>query len=66
MFDTNENIKKPDLHFVDPNDRTEVEYLHSMYPWIDESAIKSAIEKHGPVRKHIEDYLSSLHRTHTA
>ncbi|MEP6556150.1 MAG: hypothetical protein ABJB11_21525 [Ferruginibacter sp.] len=60
MLDTNEDIKKPDLHFVDPKDHTEVEYLHSMYPWLSESAIKSAIEKHGPERKHIEDFLSGL------
>jgi len=61
MLDTKEEIKKIDLHYVDPKDHTEVEYLHSKYPWISEQEIRSVIEKQGPVRKHIEDYLSNYH-----
>lgn len=61
MSDTLENIKKPDLHYVDPKDHTEVEYLHSKYPWISENVIRSVIEKQGPERKHIEDYLDKYH-----
>jgi len=61
MLDTKEEIKKIDLHYVDPKDHTEVEYLHSKYPWISEKEIRSVIEKQGPERKHIEDYLSNYH-----
>ena len=61
MLDTREEIKKIDLHYVDPKDHTEVEYLHSKFPWISEKEIRSVIEKQGPERKHIEDYLSNYH-----
>ncbi|UEG49986.1 hypothetical protein LK994_00675 [Ferruginibacter lapsinanis] len=61
MLSTKEDIKKVDHHFVDPKDKTEVEYLHSKYPWISEKVIRSAIEKQGPERKNIEDYLDRYH-----
>jgi hypothetical protein len=61
MLDTIENIKKVDLHYVDPKDHSEVTYLHSKFPWISEKVIISAIEKQGPERKHIEDYLTRYH-----
>ena len=61
MLETRENNKKGDLHYVDPKDRSEVEYLHSKYPWISEKEIRSVIEKQGPERKHIEDYLDKYH-----
>ena len=61
MLDTKENIKKVDLHYVDPKDHSEATYLHSKYPWISEKVIISAIEKEGPERKHIEDYLTRYH-----
>lgn len=61
MIDSKEDIKKVDLHFVDPKDQTEVVYLRSKYPWISEKEIISAIEKQGPERKQIEDYLDRYH-----
>ena len=61
MSDIKENIKKADLHYVDPKDYTEVVYLHSKYPWFSEELIRSVIEKEGPERKHIEDYLNRYH-----
>ena len=61
MSEIRENIKKVDLHYVDPNDQTEVEYMHSKYPWINKETIKSVIEKEGPERKHIEDCLTRYH-----
>lgn len=57
MQETKDHIKQVDHHFVDPKDPTEVEYLHSKYPWISEKEIKWAINEHGPERKNIEDYL---------
>jgi len=61
MLDTKENIKKVDLHYVDPKDPSEVTYLHSKYPWISEKEIKLVIEEQGPERKRIEDYLQRYH-----
>ena len=61
MVEISVNIKKHDLHYVDPRDHTEVEYLHSKFPWIAEEKIISVIKTQGPERKHIEDYLERCH-----
>ena len=58
MLEAKESNKKVDRHYVDPEDHTEVVYLHRKFPWISEQEIRSAIEKQGPERKHIEDWLA--------
>lgn len=61
MSEIKESMKKVDLHYVDPEDRMEVVYLHSKFPWISEKEIKSVIKKEGPERKRIEDCLTRFH-----
>ncbi|MES2431974.1 MAG: hypothetical protein V4556_13655 [Bacteroidota bacterium] len=57
MAETKEHTNVVDHHFVDPKDATEIEYLHSKYPWISEKVIRETIIEKGPERKNIEDFL---------
>ena len=43
---------------VDINDHFEVEYLHQQWKQFTHAQIKEAIEKYGPERKNIEDFLN--------
>ena len=44
---------------VDKNDPFEVEFLHREWKQFSHSQIKEGIEKYGPERDKIEDYLNS-------
>lgn len=57
MADNKQNIGKQDDIRVDINDASEVEYLHSRFPNKTHEQIKEAIEKKGPFRKDIIEYL---------
>lgn len=57
MADNKQNIGKQDDIRVDINDASEVEYLHRQFPNKTHEQIKEAIEKKGPFRKDIIDYL---------
>jgi hypothetical protein len=57
MADNKQNIGKQDDIRVDINDASEVEYLHRQFPGKTHEQIKEAIEKKGPFRKDIIDYL---------
>lgn len=56
MDDKTKTGKQDDIR-VDLNDASEVEYLHQQYPSMSHEEIKEAIQKKGPFRKDIEEYL---------
>jgi len=59
MADNKENVGKQDDIRVDRNDPSEVEYLHKQFPKKSHEEIKQAIEKAGPLRSKIIEYLQS-------
>ncbi|SIT30348.1 Protein of unknown function [Filimonas lacunae] len=62
MSDSKVNIGKQDRLRVDSKDRSEVEYLHMQFPWLQHKQIKDAIKSVGPFRKNIERYLSDIRK----
>jgi hypothetical protein len=57
MSDNKQNTGKQDDIRVDSNDASEVEYLHSQFPYKSHEEIKKAIKEKGPFRKDIIAYL---------
>ena len=57
MSDNKQNTGKQDDLRVDPNDASEVEYLHRQFPTRTHEEIKDAIKKAGPMRADIIAYL---------
>lgn len=57
MPDDKNLTTKQDRDRVDINDRLEVEYVHTQFPELEHEQIIEAIEKSGPIRKDIYEYL---------
>ena len=57
MSDDKSKTGKQDDIRVDSNDSSEVEYLHKQFPNKSHEEIKKAIDKKGPFRKDIIEYL---------
>lgn len=57
MSDNKQNTGKQDDIRVDSKDPSEVEYLHRQFPAKSHEEIKQAIEKAGPLRANIIEYL---------
>jgi len=57
MSDDKKNVGKQDDIRVDINDPSEVEYLHAQFRQKSHEDIKKAIEKAGPLRSKIVEYL---------
>ena len=47
---------------IDINDKSEVEYVHSLFPELEHDQILEAIKKKGPLRKTVMDYLKTKYR----
>ena len=58
MSDDKRNTGKQDDIRVDSKDPSEVEYLHRQYPNKTHQEVKDAVEKYGPMRKDIEEFLN--------
>jgi hypothetical protein len=57
----NKNIADArDRSKVDANDKSEVEYVHSQFPYLKHQQVVEAIQKKGPDREAIYAYLKTL------
>ena len=57
-MDNKSATNKQDSIRVDRSDPSEVEYLHQQYPGKTHEEIKTAINKAGPMRKDVIEYLN--------
>ena len=61
MADNKQNTDGRDDARVDSKDPSEVERVHQKFPTLSHQQIKDAIEKAGPLRKDIYEYIQKNH-----
>ena len=62
MSDDKSVTTRQDRDRVDSKDASEVEYVHSQFPELEHEQVVEAIEKEGPLRKDIYEYLKKTYR----
>ncbi len=62
MADDKKNTDGRDDAQVDKNDPSEVEQVHKNFPGLSHDQVKEAIEKAGPWRKDIYEYIKKHHK----
>lgn len=62
MADDKSITSNQDRIRIDINDKSEVEYVHSLFPELEHDQILEAIKEKGPLRKTVMDYLKTKYR----
>ena len=62
MSDNKNIVSQQDRIRIDVNDRSEVEYVHSLFPELEHEQIVDAIKEKGPIRKNVMEYLKTKYK----
>ena len=62
MSDSKQNVGQQDRIRIDSKDPSEVEYVHQQFPNLKHQQIVEAIDKAGPIRKDVMDYLQKINK----
>jgi hypothetical protein len=60
MSDSKQNVGQQDRIRIDSKDPSEVEYVHQQFPNLKHQQIVDAIEKAGPFREVVMNYLNKI------
>lgn len=60
MSGSKQNVGQQDRVRIDSKDASEVEYVHQQFPHLSHQQVVEAIEKFGPFRDNVTDYLKSI------
>ena len=60
MSDNKKTADGRDRTKVDANDKSEVEFVHSLFPHLKHEDVVEAVKQKGPDREAIYDYLKTL------
>jgi hypothetical protein len=60
MSDSKENVGQQDRIRIDSKDPSEVEYVHQQFPHLRHQQVVDAIEKVGPIREDVMNYLNNI------